>query len=41
MGFSKQAYLRQAVDWTRKGPLPEEAIERIENLYPTDFSTRT
>lgn len=41
MGFSKQAYLRQAVDWTRKGPLPEEAIERIEALYPTDFATRT
>lgn len=40
MGFSKQAYLRQAVDWTSKGPLPDEAIERIEALYPTDFSTR-
>jgi L-galactose dehydrogenase/L-glyceraldehyde 3-phosphate reductase len=40
MGFSKQAYLRQAVDWTRKGPLPEDAIERIEALYRTDFATR-
>ena len=41
MGFSKQAYLRQAVDWTSKGPLPDEAIERIEVLYRTDFATRT
>lgn len=40
MGFSKQAYLRQAVDWTRKGPLSEDAIERIEALYRTDFATR-
>jgi len=38
MGFSKQAYLRQAVDWTSKGPLPDEAIERIEALYRTDFA---
>ena len=38
MGFSKQAYLRQAVDWTSKGPLPDEAIERIEALYCTDFA---
>lgn len=37
LGFSKQAYLRQAVDWTSRGPLSEEAIERIEALYRTDF----
>ena len=38
LGFSRQAYMRQAVDWTSKGPLPEEAIERIEALYRTDFA---
>ena len=40
LGFSKQAYLRQTVDWTSKGPLPDEAIERIEALYRTDFATQ-
>jgi aryl-alcohol dehydrogenase-like predicted oxidoreductase len=38
LGFSRQAYMRQAVDWTSRGPLPDEAIERIEALYRTDFS---
>ena len=38
LGFSRQAYLRQAVGWTSRGPLPEEVVERIEALYRTDFA---
>ncbi|SVB03481.1 uncharacterized protein METZ01_LOCUS156335 [marine metagenome] len=41
MGFSKPAYLRQTVGWASKGPLPDEAIERVEALYITDFATRS
>jgi D-threo-aldose 1-dehydrogenase len=37
IGLSEPAYMDEAVEGTAMGPLPEEAIKRLDALYATNF----